>query len=317
MTQSQPYTISAFHEQLSHALRSRAVLRFEAGETEEAWKDMLASIRLFRFVTIDWARTNTMFGDDDVANRFLTPVDDVFDTLSQWTSEQLRRAIEDLESLPPWQDHQTILRILQFQMLDILSGAHDVFDFVERAGMSEDELEGAVMLQIFQHLAFDWNETARELNREVARYGELLERAEGNRLEEQFRMLRLGEPPRLPDMFVDEEELAEFITGVATKLDNPLSIFATSGRSRATGNLAGELTTYAAGETYRLQLMEESRTQALRLALALELFHQENGRYPNSLAELRLRPMVPDMQFEYESWGEGYRLRNKVFRLGE
>ena len=74
--------------------------------------------------------------------------------------------------------------------------------------------------------------------------------------------------------------------------------------------MAGYMGTKAAGEMYRLQLIEESRCQALRLAFALEQFHREHSQYPHSLEPLRLPPMTWDMHLQYERQGEGYRIWN-------
>ena len=304
---SQPLAIYAFHERLSNALRIRFLL--ESG-TDGAWKDMLTSMRLFRLVTINQAWLEELTGRD--SETLLTPVAAIVDMLPQWTPEQLEKAIKDLESLPDWQDRQTMLKTVQFMLLDTLSVTGDLSALGSRIRIEIPE-EAQNILQAFQIVGFDWNVTAKELNRMMKDYGELLERVAGNSLEEQFNQLGLcpiGEPHSIR---LDEEELQAFVTDYLQRTgENPL--FA-PGRSRLVGAIQGFLGTRAAGAMYRLQLMEESRCQALRLALTLEQFRKEKGQYPNSLEELGLRPMALDMHLQYEKRGNGYRIWNMVVQL--
>jgi hypothetical protein len=302
---SQPVALYAFHEQLSDALRQRANFRFESDDPAGAWQDMLASIRLFRFVTVNQAWLYELGSRD---SSLLTPVAEIAATLNNWTPEQLAQAINDLESLPDWQDRQTMLRTVQFMMLDTLSITNDFPGLGNRLGI---ELPGdvQVMLQGWQYIGFDWNLVAKELNAEIKTYGERLNRVAGSNLEEQFNVLQLRpvtERFRMPD----EEEWQSFtITRTRRFEENPC--FA-PGRSRVIGAMMGYLGTLVTGEMVRLQLIEDSRIQALRLALALERFHREHGRYPDSFAELGLQP---GMNLQYERRGDGYRIGNLVVEL--
>ena len=305
---SQPLAIYAFHERLSVALRTRADIRFlEKGDIDGAWKDIFTSIRLFRSVTVNHAWLKA-WGEKDNES-LLTPIDEIVPTLSKWTPQQLEQAIKDLESLPDWQDRQTILKTIQFMLLDMLSVTGDLPSLGNRLGVKlPDEMQHA--LHIFQHIGFDWNLVAKEINHEIEIYGELLDKVSGKNLEEQFRQLHLRPVEEVRSM-PQQEEWQAFMTDHFNRTgENPL--FA-SGRSRLIGAVMGFLGTRGAGEMYRLQLIEGSRCQALRLALALERFHRTEGRYPHSLEELGLQP--GGMPLQYERQGAGYHIGNMVVQL--
>jgi len=309
---SQPLSVYAFHAKLSNALWLRAFLRFQEEDgVDDAWKDIHASLRLFRHVTINQAWHHALASRN--VESLLTPVAEVVRTFPLWTSEQLEQTIEDLESLPVWQDRQTTLTIMQFQILDMLSSADDLSELMDRFAGGEQENP---MQHAFLPVTFDWNAVAKALNHEIEVYGELLEKSAERSLEERLELLSLhqGEVPifiRLSDVntWDDFLSLAHYFE---EKGENSLLV---SGRSKLAGTIAGELVTWAAGELYRLQVMEESRCEALRLALALERFHRERGHYPDELEELPLRPAVPNLEFEYRNLGDGYHLLNPVFLL--
>jgi len=320
---SQPFAVYEFHERLSDALLSRAKERFaphdadthdvDSQDVEDAWKDILTSIRLFRRATVNQAWLRMLRGN--AVETPLTPAAWVAETLPHWTPEQLEQAVKDLESLPAWQDRQTTLRILQFQVLDILSATHDLHYLIYRLGAAhQHELLGGQpteMIEALNLIAFDWNAAARELNSAVRKYGDLTAQAVEKGFEEQLELLRLGESFALPS---NEEEAARFFVHMLEG-DSSLNPFFALGRSKLAGILAGHWVIWAAGEMYRLQIMEEARCEALRWALALELFHREGGHYPDALEETGLQPMNPNMLFEYEKRGTGYRIHNKIFQL--
>jgi hypothetical protein len=196
-------------------------------------------------------------------------------------------------------------------MLDLLSVTNDFPGLGNRLGM---ELPSEIQdgLYALQYVGMDWNLVAKELNYEMDIFGEILERIPDSKLEEQFNQLSLrlmGEHRYMPS----EEEWQTFMKNHLERTKE-LPLFA-SGRSRLIGAMLGYLGTKAAGEMFRLQLIEESRCQALRLALALERFHREHNQYPNLQEELGLHPVERDMHLQYEKWGDGYRIQNKVFEM--
>ena len=306
---SQPLAIYAFHGQLSEALHIRADIKSASGDIAGAWQDTLASIRLFRRATINHAWTLTLGAKDNES--LLTPVTSILPTLSQWTPEQLEQAVKDLESLPDWTDRKTMIRTIQFTVLDMLSATNDLPGLGSRLG-KELPTGAQDVLQLIQSIGFDWNLVAKELNQEMRVYGELLEKVSGSSPDEQFKQLDLrlsGVPFRMPN----EEEWKEFtVEHVNRTGEFPLFVV---GRSKLVGAIAGFWATRMVGEMYRLQLMEESRCQALRLALTLERFHKEKGQYPDSLEELKLKPVTPDMHLQYEKRETGYRIENVVVQL--
>ena len=305
---SRPQAVHAFHERLSDALNTRAYVQFQSNDVAGAWKDILASLRLFRRVTINQAWEEALGGRDNES--LFAPVVEVVASLPKWTPELLEQAITDLESLPDWQDRQTTLTMTQFMMLDLLSATNDPSDLHHRLQLPAEMRQMIAALQV---IAFDWNLVAKELNGEIKSYGELLEQASGKSLVEQSELLGLGEEP-LAIPFSGEQQWESFLEDRLMQ-DMSLNPLFASGRSKLTGEIASQLVKWAVGEMYRLQMVEESRCQALRLACALERFRREKGRYPESLAELGLKPMLTNVNFQYEKWGTGYHFQNRMFQL--
>ena len=303
-------SVFSFYGNLFEALLKRSKNRFDGGENvTAAWKDTLASLRLFRFVAANGLGVSER---DSKQHKLLALHDsEVVKTLPKWTSEQLHQAIKDLESLPNWQDWQRTLTMIQYYLLDLLSATNDWENLVDVLGNGMPPNERQVWAGMFQLIAFDWNLVAKELNREIKAYGELLEKAEGGNRDEQFDLLDLR--PMDVAVEMNEEELTALLEdAIRTTGDFPLF---TSGRSKLAGFIAGNLVKKVMGELFRLQLMEESRCQALRLAMALELYHREHQNYPDSLDELGLQPMPENMSFQYQKQEAGYRLQNRVFEL--
>jgi len=275
---SQPIAIYAFHEHLSDSLRQRARDRFVANDPAGAWQDMLASIRLFRHVTVHQAWLKEMDGRN--SESLLTPVADIVATLPQWTPEQLAQAVRDLDTLPDWMDRQTLLTTMQFSLLDLVSATND---FSSLHGVLPAEIRDVVEF-LFTIIAYDWNLVAKEFNREIENYGKLLEEVAGTDIENQFNLLRLrriGEPRNIP---VSPEgwrdEFGEFsINRVRETGDHSLHLLSTPGRSRLIGAFIGHrLIPWGAGEMYRLQLIEDSRIEALRQELEAERLRRVNGQ---------------------------------------
>jgi hypothetical protein len=267
---------------------------------------------------LGWENSRSKIPEHENEEWLLTPVDEVMATLPKWTPEQLEQAIKDLESLPNWQDWKTTLTIIQYTLLDLISVTNDLEGWCNSLPIEVQE-----MAKLLRVLAFDWNLVAKELNSEIKAYGELMKQAEEENLDEQFEMLRLRQPgvPNVELRMGNPEEMQIWMLSLMRDdfrkwEDLPVNPLFTLGRSKMTGMLAGHLlVTWAAGELYRLQLMEESRCQALRFALALERYHRENQKYPDSLEELPLKEMSMNVHLEYEKQGEGYRIQNKVFSL--
>ena len=307
---SQPLGVYAFHKELSDAFRFRADMRFQSGENAEAWQDILASVRLFRHVTINQAWLAALEGKNDES--FLTPVAQVAATLPNWTQEQLEQAIKDLESLPTGQDRKTTLTMMQFMLLDMISAAND-WDNLQYHLVGRIPREMRDVSDMLRFVAFDWNLVAKGLNQEFKTYGELLESASDKSLEEQFGMLGLRLPRERRSKPLNEEMLNQVLFR-HFEAEGSADFLFTPGRSKLMGAIVGQqLVSWAAGEMYRLQIMEESRCQTLRLALALERYHREHLQYPDSLHDLGLEPMTPNMHIQYEKRDTGYRVRNMVF----
>jgi len=310
---SQPFAVYDFHERLSQALMARAEVRFDSQDIDGAWQDILTAARLFRRVTVNqkWLRALSNNRDESLS----LPVVGIVNTLPQWTPEQLEQAVKDLETLPAWQDRQTTLTILHYQLLDVLSSMH-ALPRTHNRFLDNLPSEARDMIAMLDFISFDWNTVAKELNGAIKTYGGLLEKQAGNNLDEQLEALRLSEMGK-PLHMMDQQEMTQFLTIQMEESGdfswNPLF---TSGRSKLAGFGAGVLVTWAAREMYRLQFEEESRVQTLRLALALERYRRENREYPDSLDVLILQPMVPDMLLEYRKQENGgYQIQNSVFEM--
>ena len=312
---SQPQGVYAFHGALTSVFRQRAKLQYDS-DTAGAWNDMLTTIRLFRSVTINlaWLEIMEPAGSKSEAESLLTPVADLVNTLPHWKSEQLTQAITDLESLPNWQDRQTTLTMMQYAILDMLSVADDLPELMRRFNNHQLPDDLPWFFSVFGAIGCDFNLVAQELNSRLKRYEEVLKQSAENNLDKQFEQLNLRRAEEHRRKPLTEEDLNKMLED-KFRADPSLNPLFTPGRSRLFGFLAGELVANAAGEMYRLQIIEESRCQALRLALALERYHREEQKYPDSLEELGLKPMTPNMDLQYEKREAGYRIQNKVLRL--
>lgn len=314
---SQPLGIFAFYDTLSRALRARAFYRFQSENESavgDAWKDILADLRLFRRAAHQTAWlaeiTDKMEFDASRSN----DIQKIAVTFEQWTLEQLDQAIADLETLPRWQDRETTHKIIQFTMLDIIQtlGAEGGFTNLQhRAYPPAVDTDSA--LQTINIISFDWNLVAKELNKTIKQCDELFAEAEGKSLNEQSNLLDLRKTKEQNNKDFIEKQTNKIVRAHFESHGIPGFLFA-SRRSNLVGTiLGGPLFTFMAKKMYLLQVEEESRCQALRIVLALERFHREKQQYPKSLDELGLKPLDKDMDFEYSSWDSGYTLHNNVF----
>ncbi|MDR0521520.1 MAG: hypothetical protein LBH00_06670 [Planctomycetaceae bacterium] len=303
---AEPIPVYVFHKNLSDALRQRAKLRFEANAPAEAWKDILTSIRLFRFVTIKTAlfdlhgnRTPKEGGKEN--SSLLTPVEEIVQTFPRWKPEHLDQAVKDLESLPEWTDYRTTMKVLQFSILDGVSSADDIAGIIEK--FNENPIPPEIK-QLLQVIGFNWNETAKALNGEIKRYEDELQAAAGDteKLSALLRSIRFR---------MNEEEWLKIIQDGA--FGTPIT---TAGRSQMAGTLAGHIVNTLVGEMIRLQLTEESRCQILRTALAVEKYRRQNNRFPDSPEQLGLPKIGKnDLQIRYQKTNSGCSLGNDFFRL--
>lgn len=226
------------------------------------------------------------------------------------TSEQLKRAVEDLESLPDWQDRETTLKMMQYTLLDMLSVADNIPELISRLNQRQPLPNG----QWIPEVGFDMNLLAQEFNKHINDYREGWDQEEDSlrNLIVQWRLRR--SPEENPFDLGKQEYRNEVGRKAAQKLMqegtsvNPLKA---SGRSSFVGAVTGALIVQGAAELYRLQMIEETHLQALRLDLALTLYRREHGKFPDSLEQLGLKPLLPDMEFRYSNRGNGYEIQSE------
>ncbi|MDR3232927.1 MAG: hypothetical protein LBT46_04585 [Planctomycetaceae bacterium] len=249
-----PDKIFDFHGKLAEALRQRARHRFASGDFAGGWKDYLATLRLFRRITINNALLETL-NNGKIESKMLLQMSD-FDAekvVAKMPAELRGQAVKDLETLPDWQDRKVTLKTLQFGVLDILSATDDMPKLFEKFS---DQPIPAAMKQLAEVIGFDWNLTAKKLNEQFKLYEEKLNAA-GSGLAEQSNDLPPMNGTSVQDSFKRlTDEMKESGTAVTV-----------AGRSDLAGSLAGQIFTQIAGQMFKIQHEEEQRCKDLKKML--------------------------------------------------
>lgn len=314
-----------FQSQLAKALRIRSMQRLGANDPDGAWKDMLAAMRLARFVyaELDFsdfekdiqaqANRGGEVKPEDLKNALETVFSnkaqtmDAFIKYDGWTIERLNRAIADLETLPSRPDRKTTLKTLQFMLLDLLSSMNNMKALGESiqtdtASASSGSASPTTMF------GFNWNVLAKLLNEKFADYEKSISDDDVEKLAEK------GLDEIFKQLESDLDKMGKALTG-----SDVMGMFTVTGRSKLIGKFAGEILPFIEKVVFKEELDEEARSQVLRAALALERYRLEKGEYPENLAEnlegLQLKPLKPVLPIQYEKTEKGYILHSGSLKV--
>lgn len=282
-----------FHDQLFQGLRIRAMLRLGEGELDEAWKDIFATIRLSRLLLREnhpQAVTNIMILSTQNwrgAQTFLQQ--------HNGTDEQLARYISDLEALPGLPDRKPQLEKARFIFLDAMAAAHDT----ERIADSMNwVLPGSGAFGIFSAIGFNWNIIARHLNERFDEFEKRLDEQDPEKLMELFDTY--GQ-----ELFV-EDEIEAMPEQKAGEIY--FKLLTVKGRSEQMGQFGVRTALMMQNQFFRGGLVDEINRQLLRIAFALDRYKLKNEKYPDSLDELGLEPVMPILSIEYQKTEDGFEL---------
>lgn len=302
-----------FQSELAKALQIRAMQRLGANDAQGAWKDMIASLRLARFVFagLDYsdfeknveakakeANQGGQFDADDFKNVLAAVFSNKAQTIDalvkydSWSKEQLDRAIADLEALPSWPDRKTMLKTQQFLILDLLASMNDMQAFAQSI---EPEAVPGDTGKPFTMFGMNWNVLAKLFNEKFKEYESSMKDDDAETL--------VGQ---------SHDEIIEGLNSNLQAIGDSLSgrdvagMLTVSGRSKLAGKFVGEILPYIEKLIYKEELNEDARTQILRVAFAVKRFKAGNNEYPQNLDELNLPKQEPALPIQYEKTANGY-----------
>jgi hypothetical protein len=302
-----------FHRQLAESLRVRAMQRLGENKNAEAWKDINAALRLERlvFILCDYseienkaetqveAMNHGNFESGELGESFsslFTNNGELLNVLSEhstWKKEELDRGIADLETLPPWLERSSYLKILQYAVLDIISSMNDVAAFSE--SFLSDSHPNKTKPGVMPFM--NWGILAKQLNIKFDLY-------QKNIKPEDTQLLLLK---------TDKEVLEELNRKLKSSVDdlggnNAVELISVKGRSVVLGSILGDILTASDIIILKQELNREAERQLLRAVLTVKRFQLEKKELPKTLEELKLKPLEPDLPLKFEITAEGISL---------
>ncbi|GHT24363.1 hypothetical protein FACS189419_09280 [Planctomycetales bacterium] len=246
---SQPISVYQFHGELTKALRFRAAHRFSKGDYAGGWKDYLATLRLFRTVTVNSVLYSGLKRNDE-GNALLLNPEDFREVIAKMPPELRSQAVKDIESLPRWQDRKTTLKALQFSVLDIISATDDIPKLLDKFSSQPIPADARAFADI---IGFDWNLVAVRLNMEF----EAFERELTAAGDDEAKLTAV-----LNRRFQSNLDMGDMVK--ACFVDVSFDDVTVAGRSETAGQVAGFIAAHFAGQMFSLQLEEEKRCQTLK-----------------------------------------------------
>jgi len=260
---------------LAHALVARAMLRTAEGKYDEAWQDLLACHRLGRLLARGATLIEALVGiaiDMIASNAELAYLE-----RAKLTTAQVRKCLQDLQALPPMPSVADKIDLGErFLFLDCLQMVRRRgFGVIEMfaGGIAPDTLDPKAQ----QALAMlDWEAAFRAGNRWYDRLVETLRVKD--RADRQKRLDRIDR---------DVKALRVATSGPARMVRGLLS---ESKPERTAGTMIGDLVVVQLlPATHKVQQAADRSEQVKRngyVAFALAAYRLDNGRYPDTLAEL-------------------------------
>ncbi|MDR2762628.1 MAG: hypothetical protein LBB88_08520 [Planctomycetaceae bacterium] len=290
--------VIAAHQNLTHGLQVRSMLLIGEGNFSKAWDNMIASFRLQRRLENKGIK---LF--DNKAKQVASQITiTLAESSSNWTPEQLNKAIADLESIPPSPKREELLLVAQYTLLDIFSMAGNPQQLVESVSgrsinshQTGEQLEGLVNL--LKIVGFNWNIVAKKLNESIATHQKTINDSDTEKI--------LNTKDKETQL-----EMEKFINESVIKLQHKLHTMITvAGRSEIVGFVLGEIIPALEKHIFKQSLNDEVRYRFLQTIFTIELYKLENQKYPESTEQLKLNPpKISAIKTNYKLTDKGYKI---------
>ncbi|MDR2641574.1 MAG: hypothetical protein LBC74_02145 [Planctomycetaceae bacterium] len=292
-----PSTIRG-NAKLLQGLQVRSMLRIGEGEFGKAWDDMIASIHL----KLNLINKGIHIFDNRSDQTRLQIIKTIAKSSSNWTPEQINKAISDLESIPPSPKREDVLLIVQFILLDVFSTAGDSKQFVESiSGQTLDSHPTSEQLNNLTNLmelcGFNWNIAAKKLNEAAEIHKKTINDTDTEKI-----LNATGKNIK--------QELDEFSQRLSVQIhDQMANIITVSGRSEIAGFVVGEFVPILEKYIFKQTLNDEIHHRLLQTTFSIERYKSEHKKYPKSLDQLKLPPpAVTAIKTDYKTTDKGYKI---------
>lgn len=286
------------------ALVCRALLRAGEGRTEEAWQDLLTGHRLARL-----AGQSPTLVDGLIGNAFHGMVGQGTLQLAHYgklSRRQVETMVADLQRLPaslPMAERFDIAERFMYQdgIAHVAEGGTDLVSFLSDISSTSDDRVEHSFIHIAADVLVDWDVPSRMGNRWYDRLASIARLPPGTIRAMQTKMF--------------DDDLKE----LAAKAKDPCSLawFLVQSPRYSTGEKVGQfsvaLLMTALSACLRADDRASMNAQLLPVALWLTVYRNENGQYPESLAQAvpKYLPAVPkdpfaDGPIRYQRRGEGF-----------
>ncbi|MDR2170812.1 MAG: hypothetical protein LBP59_11770 [Planctomycetaceae bacterium] len=288
------------HNKLIQGLQVRAMLNIGEGNFDKTWKDTLAAIRLKH----NLINKGIHIFDQRSEQIKLQIIKTLAESSTKWTAEQRKKAIADLNSIPPKPKREEVLLIAQYKILDVLSTAGNSKQFIE--AISGQSLESHPANEQLTNLAglmelcgFNWNIIAKNLNEGIANYKKTINENDTEKI--------LNANNENAKLELELEKIQDKLTmQIQHKMAN---MFTVSGRSEIIGFILGETLPILENYIFKQTLTDEVHYRLLQTAIAIEQYNAEHNKYPESINKLKFNPIIlPELKTDYKITDKGYKI---------
>ncbi|MDR2344677.1 MAG: hypothetical protein LBE18_01285 [Planctomycetaceae bacterium] len=282
---------------LIHGLQIRSILQIGERNFDKAWDDILASFHLQRKLINKGIH---LFNYNIPTEIKLQIIKTIAQSSSNWTPEQLNKAINDLQSIPQAPKREDLLLTAQYTVLDAFAMTNNTEQFVESiASLSfaaRTQLDS--LINIMKLFGFNWNIAAKKMNEAVTIYKKTI-----NDEKNTEKLLN----PATIDAQLDIQKFSQKLSiDLHNKMINVITV---SGRSEVAGYIIGEIVPFTEKYIFKQTLNDEIYYRLLQTAFAIELYKSEHKKYPDSIDQLKLNPpRITAIKTNYKLTDKGYKI---------